>query len=58
VPGPRYERAHPNELWHIDLKGPFFLQGARGARRTCHFIALVDDHSRFLLCIRYPPRRP
>jgi hypothetical protein len=21
-PGPRYERAHPNELWHIDIKGP------------------------------------
>ena len=22
VPGPRYERASANELWHIDLKGP------------------------------------
>jgi transposase len=21
--GPRYERSHPNELWHIDIKGPF-----------------------------------
>jgi len=57
VPGPRYERARPNELWHIDLKGPFFLQGARGARRTCHFIALVDDHSRFLLGIRAVPTK-
>lgn len=57
VPGPRYERARPNELWHIDLKGPFFLQGARGARRSCHFIALVDDHSRFLLGIRAVPTK-
>jgi transposase InsO family protein len=57
VPGPRYERAHPNELWHIDLKGPFYLQGTRGARRSCHFIALVDDHSRFLLAIRAVPTK-
>ncbi len=57
VPGPRYERAHPNELWHIDLKGPFFLQGIRGARRSCHFVALVDDHSRFLLAIRAVPTK-
>jgi transposase InsO family protein len=57
VPGPRYERAHPNELWHIDLKGPFFLQGPRGGRRSCHFIALVDDHSRFLLGIRAVPTK-
>jgi len=57
VPGPRYERTHPNELWHIDLKGPFYLQGARGALRSCHFIALVDDHSRFLLGIRAVPTK-
>jgi transposase InsO family protein len=57
LPGPRYERAHPNELWHIDLKGPFFFQGARGASRSCHFIALVDDHSRFLLGIRAVPTK-
>ncbi len=57
VPGPRYERARPNELWHIDLKGPFYLQGPRGARRSCHFIALVDDHSRFLLGIRAVPTK-
>ena len=57
VPGPRYERARPNELWHIDLKGPFYLHGIRGARRSCHFIALVDDHSRFLLGIRAVPTK-
>ena len=30
TPGPRYERAAVNELWHIDLKRPFFLVGATG----------------------------
>jgi transposase InsO family protein len=57
MPGPRYERAAVNELWHIDLKGPFFLLGATGPARTCHFVALVDDHSRFLLGIRAVPTK-
>jgi transposase InsO family protein len=57
VPGPRYERSTPNELWHIDLKGPFSLHPAAGAIRTCHFVALVDDHSRYLLGIRSVPSK-
>jgi transposase InsO family protein len=57
TPGPRYERAAANELWHIDLKGPFYLVGATGRARTCHFVALVDDHSRFLLGIRAVPTK-
>ena len=57
TPGPRYERAAVNELWHIDLKGPFYLLGATGRTRTCHFVALVDDHSRFLLGIRAVPTK-
>jgi transposase InsO family protein len=57
TPGPRYERAAVNELWHIDLKGPFYLFGATGQARTCHFAALVDDHSRFLLGIRAVPTK-
>ena len=57
VPGPRYERTSPNELWHIDLKGPFYLPTATGGRRSCHFVALVDDFSRFLLAIRAVPSR-
>jgi transposase InsO family protein len=57
TPGPRYERAAANELWHIDLKGPFFFVGASGRARTCHFVALVDDHSRFLLGIRAVPTK-
>ncbi len=57
VPGPRYERSSPNELWHIDLKGPFYLHTERGLIRTCHFAALVDDFSRYLLAIRAIPTR-
>ena len=56
-PGPRYERSSPNELWHIDLKGPFYLHPEAGAVRTCHFVALVDDHSRYLLGIRAVPSK-
>jgi transposase InsO family protein len=57
TPGPRYERTAVNELWHIDLKGPFFFVGATGRARTCHFAGLVDDHSRFLLAIRAVPTK-
>ena len=57
TPGPHYERAAANELWHIDLKGPFYFVGATGLARTCHFVALVDDHSRFLLGIRAIPTK-
>ncbi|HKX66063.1 MAG TPA: integrase core domain-containing protein [Intrasporangium sp.] len=46
-----------NELWHIGLKGPFYLLGATGRARTCHFVALIDDHSRFLLGIRAVPTK-
>ncbi len=47
-PGPRYERSQPNELWHIDVKGPFFINlGGRGYLKTW-IVGLVDDHSRFV----------
>jgi len=57
IPGPRYERSSPNELWHVDLKGPFYLHPPHGSIRTCHFLALVDDHSRYLLGIRALPTK-
>lgn len=57
IPGPHYERDTPNELWHIDLKGPFYLHPEAGPIRTCHFVALVDDHSRYLLGIRAIPTK-
>jgi transposase InsO family protein len=54
--GPAYERSRPNELWHIDIKGPFFLQRARGEYTKVWLVGLVDDHSRFLIGLRVLPR--
>jgi transposase InsO family protein len=54
-PGPRYERTKPNELWHIDIKGPFFISLAgRGYIKTW-LVGLVDDHSRFVIGLRILP---
>lgn len=54
-PGPRYERTRPNELWHIDVKGPFFINlGARGYLKTW-IVGLVDDHSRFVIGLAILP---
>ena len=51
-PGARYERGRPNELWHIDIKGPFFINlGGRGYIKTW-IVGLVDDHSRFVIGLR------
>jgi transposase InsO family protein len=50
--GPRYERATPNELWHIDIKGPFFLQLEPHRYLKTWIVGLVDDHSRFVLGLR------
>ena len=54
--GPRYERGLPNELWHIDIKGPFFLRGAAGGYAKVWIVGLVDDHSRYLIGLRILPR--
>ena len=55
-PGPRYERLRPNELWHIDIKGPFFINLAgRGYLKTW-LVGLVDDHSRFVIGLRILPQ--
>ncbi len=54
-PGPRYERTKPNELWHIDIKGPFFINLAgRGYIKTW-IVGLVDDYSRFVIGLRILP---
>lgn len=50
-PGPRYERSRPNELWHIDIKGPFFIHIGGGYLKTW-IVGLVDDHSRFVIGLR------
>jgi transposase InsO family protein len=51
-PGPRYERSRPNELWHIDIKGPFFINLGTGDYIKTWIVGLVDDHSRFLVGLR------
>jgi len=50
--GPRYERASPNSLWHIDIKGPFFIQLAPERYLKTWIFGLVDDHSRYVLGLR------
>ena len=54
--GPAYERSRPNELWHIDIKGPFFLRRSVGQYEKVWIVGLVDDHSRFLIGLRVLPR--
>jgi transposase InsO family protein len=44
----RFEHEAPNELWQMDFKGHFALFG-QSAR--CHPLTLLDDHSRFALCL-------
>lgn len=51
-PGPRYERSVPNELWHIDIKGPFFIHFEGSGYIKTWIVGLVDDHSRFMLGLR------
>ncbi|MCA9450176.1 MAG: IS481 family transposase, partial [Candidatus Omnitrophica bacterium] len=41
-PWKRFESSHPNELWQMDFKGYFPIQGG-----LCHPLTVLDDHSRF-----------
>jgi transposase InsO family protein len=43
----RFQRALPNELWQMDFKGHFPL-----AQGRCHPLTILDDHSRFNLCLQ------
>jgi len=54
--GPAYERSRPNELWHIDIKGPFYLRRTPRDHTKVWIVGLVDDHSRFLIGLRVLPR--
>jgi transposase InsO family protein len=42
----RFERETPNQLWQMDFKGHFALSSGR-----CHPLTVLDDHSRFSLCL-------
>jgi transposase InsO family protein len=46
LPWQRFEHTAPNHLWQMDFKGHFALQTAR-----CHPLTVLDDHSRFSLCL-------
>lgn len=43
----RFEREKPNELWQMDFKGHFKVAEGR-----CHPLTILDDHSRFSICIK------
>ncbi|WP_246429946.1 IS481 family transposase, partial [Rhodobium orientis] len=43
----RFEQPAPNLLWQMDFKGRFAL----GDGTNCHPLTVVDDHSRYALCI-------
>lgn len=43
----RFEKAAPNLLWQMDFKG--WVRLADGSR--CHPLTVLDDHSRYGLCI-------
>jgi transposase InsO family protein len=42
-----YRARDPNNLWHIDIKGPFLLDGKR-----LYALLIIDDHSRFIVLCR------
>lgn len=44
----RFEHEAPNDLWQMDFKGHFSLFGQR---KRCHPLTVLDDHSRFALCL-------
>jgi transposase InsO family protein len=43
----RFEKEAPNLLWQMDFKGWIRL----GDETRCHPLTIIDDHSRFALCI-------
>ncbi len=47
----RFEREQPNELWQMDFKGKFQL----ATKESCYPLTILDDHSRFSLCIKACP---
>ena len=48
--GHRFEHAAPNELWQMDFKGEFGLRSG-----FCYPLTILDDHSRFAVCLRAQP---
>ena len=46
----RFEHPTPNALWQMDFKGHFALAVGR-----CHPLTVLDDYSRFALCLQACP---
>lgn len=44
----RFEHPAPNDVWQMDFKGRFPV----GDRQMCHPLTMVDDHSRYALCLQ------
>jgi putative transposase len=44
----RFEKAAPNLLWQMDFKGWITL----GDASRCHPLTIVDDHSRYVPCLK------
>ncbi len=47
TPCKRFERKKPNDLWQADFKGHFAMEDGN----RCHPLTVMDDMSRFSLCI-------
>ncbi len=45
----RFEHEEPNSLWQMDFKGHFALTNSAAER--CHPLTVLDDHSRYSLCL-------
>jgi transposase InsO family protein len=43
----RFEHENPNDLWQMDFKGYFRINGVK-----CCPLTILDDHSRFSLCLK------
>jgi len=43
----RFEKDAPNQLWQMDFKAPFIINGIE-----CIPLTILDDYSRFLLCLQ------
>lgn len=48
-----FRAQEPDELWQIDLKGPYILQG-----KKYWFLAVIDDYSRYLVLTTYFEHTP
>ncbi len=47
VPWKSFEYEAPNQLWQMDFKGHFAM-----AMNRCHPLTVLDDHSRFNVCLQ------